>query len=155
MPPGRTTVIVASGTSPVWVLTSFLPVDDATLATLHEAFTARWNKVAPGDTLNWVFQCRHESQTETRLMAGTVPEPHVVSERGARYRVHVLKGQNHGLFLDMAEGRKYWFQIARGQAAINGRELKAGDALGLENETGKAEIKALEDLELLAFELPH
>jgi 23S rRNA (cytosine1962-C5)-methyltransferase len=54
-----------------------------------------------------VFQCRHASQTETRLMAGSVPEPHVVSEDGARYRVHVLKGQNHGLFLDMAEGRRW------------------------------------------------
>jgi 23S rRNA (cytosine1962-C5)-methyltransferase len=31
----------------------------------------------------------------------------VVSEQGARYRVHVLKGQNHGLFLDMAEGRRW------------------------------------------------
>ncbi|MEG1769448.1 MAG: class I SAM-dependent methyltransferase, partial [Comamonas sp.] len=28
-------------------------------------------------------------------------------ENGTRYRVHVLKGQNHGLFLDMAEGRRW------------------------------------------------
>ena len=40
-------------------------------------------------------------------MAGSVPEPHVVTENGTRYRVHVLKGQNHGLFLDMAEGRRW------------------------------------------------
>ena len=31
----------------------------------------------------------------------------MVTERGARYRVHVLRGQNHGLFLDMAEGRQW------------------------------------------------
>jgi len=31
----------------------------------------------------------------------------VVAEQGAQYRVHVLKGQNHGLFLDMAEGRRW------------------------------------------------
>jgi 23S rRNA (cytosine1962-C5)-methyltransferase len=36
-----------------------------------------------------------------------VPDPHVVTEGGARYRVHVHKGQNHGLFLDMAEGRRW------------------------------------------------
>jgi 23S rRNA (cytosine1962-C5)-methyltransferase len=36
-----------------------------------------------------------------------VPEPHVVTEQGAHFRVHVLKGQNHGLFLDMAEGRRW------------------------------------------------
>lgn len=40
-------------------------------------------------------------------MAGAVPEPHVVSEAGARYLVHLLRGQNHGLFLDMAEGRRW------------------------------------------------
>jgi 23S rRNA (cytosine1962-C5)-methyltransferase len=66
-----------------------------------------------------VFQCRHESQTETRLMAGAVPEPHVVSERGARYLVHVLKGQNHGLFLDMAEGRRWVRAHAQGHKVLN------------------------------------
>jgi 23S rRNA (cytosine1962-C5)-methyltransferase len=40
-------------------------------------------------------------------MAGAVPEPHEVSENGALFRVHVLKGQNHGLFLDMAAGRQW------------------------------------------------
>jgi 23S rRNA (cytosine1962-C5)-methyltransferase len=55
----------------------------------------------------WVYQCRHEGRTETRLMAGTVPEPHVVTENDSLFRVHLLKGQNHGLFLDMAEGRRW------------------------------------------------
>ncbi len=104
---------------PVWVLTSFQPVDEATLAMLHAALAARWAEVAPGEPLNWVFQCRHDSQTETRLMAGAVPEPHVVSERGARYLVHVLKGQNHGLFLDMAEGRQWVREHAQGQKVLN------------------------------------
>jgi 23S rRNA (cytosine1962-C5)-methyltransferase len=40
-------------------------------------------------------------------MSGTVPDPHVVTENGASFRVHVLKGQNHGLFLDMAQGREW------------------------------------------------
>ncbi len=31
----------------------------------------------------------------------------MVSEAGARFLVHLLKGQNHGLFLDMAEGRRW------------------------------------------------
>ena len=104
---------------PVWVLTSFKPVDDATLGTLHAALSARWAEVAPGEPLNWVFQCRHEGRTETRLMAGAVPEPHVVSERGARYLVHVLRGQNHGLFLDMAEGRQWVREHAAGCKVLN------------------------------------
>ena len=98
---------------PVWVLTSFQPVTDEVLATLHAALSARWRQLASEAPLNWVFQCRHEGRTETRLMAGSVPDPHVVSEDGTRYRVHAQKGQNHGLFLDMAEGRRW----VRGQAA--------------------------------------
>ena len=96
---------------PVFVLTSFQPASDEDLAAVGAALAARWAQIAPGQPLNWVYQCRHTSHTgghaETRLMAGSVPEPHVVTEQGARFRVHVLKGQNHGLFLDMAEGRRW------------------------------------------------
>lgn len=92
---------------PVLLLTSFQPVEEADLASIGAALAHRWQQVAPGQPLHWVFQCRHEGRSETRLMAGSVPEPHVVNENGTRYRVHVLKGQNHGLFLDMAEGRRW------------------------------------------------
>ena len=92
---------------PVWVLTSFQPVTDDDLAILGTALATRWQQLAPDQTLNWVFQCRHEGRTDTRLMAGSVPDPHVVTEQGLKFRVHVLKGQNHGLFLDMAEGRRW------------------------------------------------
>ncbi|RYF22845.1 MAG: methyltransferase domain-containing protein [Comamonadaceae bacterium] len=98
---------------PVLVLTSFAPATDEQLATIGAALQARWEQIAPaGEPLNWVFQHRGEAlriegRSETRLMAGSVPDPHIVTEQGARYRVHVLKGQNHGLFLDMAEGRRW------------------------------------------------
>lgn len=91
---------------PVWLVTSFLPVEEAELATLHAALAARWAELKPGEPLNWVFQYRHEARAETRLMAGSVPEPHVVREDGAGFRVHLLRGLNHGFFLDMAEGRR-------------------------------------------------
>ena len=97
---------------PVFVLTSFAPATEAQLDAVGAALQARWAQLAPGQALNWVFQHRGEAlrlegRSDTRLMAGSVPEPHVVTEDGARYRVHVLKGQNHGLFLDMAEGRRW------------------------------------------------
>jgi 23S rRNA (cytosine1962-C5)-methyltransferase len=96
---------------PVWVLTSFAPLADDDLATLETALRSRWAELAPGETLNWVFQCRLSGAgatgTDTRLMGGSVPDPHVVTEDNARYAVHVLRGQNHGLFLDMAEGRRW------------------------------------------------
>lgn len=93
--------------APVLLLTSFKPVPEEELAAIGAALEQRWQQIGAGAPLNWVFQCRHEGRSDTRLMAGSVPEPHVVTENGTRYRVHVLKGQNHGLFLDMAEGRRW------------------------------------------------
>ncbi len=92
---------------PVWVLTSFQPMPEDALAAIQAALAARLRHIAPAQALNWVYQCRLDGKTETRLMAGSVPAPHVVTENGAKFLVHVLKGQNHGLFLDMAEGRRW------------------------------------------------
>lgn len=94
---------------PVWLLTSFAPVTDDELAQIGQALATRWAELAPGQPLNWVFQHRDEFRVQNRLMAGSVPSPHLVSEHGARYEVHLLRGQNHGLFLDMAAGRQ-WVQ---------------------------------------------
>jgi 23S rRNA (cytosine1962-C5)-methyltransferase len=93
--------------APVFVFTSFEELQDDALATVGNALAARWAQLANGAPLNWVYQCRTAGPADTRVMAGSVPEPHEVSEDGARYRVHVAKGQNHGLFLDMAEGRRW------------------------------------------------
>jgi 23S rRNA (cytosine1962-C5)-methyltransferase len=96
---------------PVLVLTSFQVVSEDELATVDAALSMRWTEIAPDLPLNWVFQCRADGHLETRLMSGAVPDPHVVTENGARYRVHVLKGKNHGLFLDMANGREWVRQM--------------------------------------------
>ena len=98
--------------APVWVSTSFRPALDAELAALHAALLAR------DPALHWVHQTRHEGRSDTRLMAGTVPEAHVVTEAGCRFRVHVQRGQNHGLFLDMAEGRRWVRQQAAAQPGL-------------------------------------
>ena len=105
--------------APVWVLTSFKPVTEEELAQCQAALQARWDTLAPGEPLNWVYQCRSAGQAETRLMAGSVPEEHVVTEQGARYRVHVLRGQNHGLFLDMAKGREWLKNHAKHENVLN------------------------------------
>jgi 23S rRNA (cytosine1962-C5)-methyltransferase len=109
--------LVLDAYPPVWVLTSFQPLTDEELADVHSTLASRWAELQAAQStdqpLNWVYQCRQGgigsqgSHAETRLMAGSVPEPHVVTEAGARYAVHVLRGQNHGLFLDMAEGRRW------------------------------------------------
>lgn len=92
---------------PCWVLTSFQPVPDEDVNAAHAALAARWAEVAPAEALNLVFQVRDEGRSDTRLLAGAVPDPHEVLEAGTRFRVHVERGQNHGLFLDMAEGRRW------------------------------------------------
>jgi 23S rRNA (cytosine1962-C5)-methyltransferase len=92
---------------PVLVLTSFQAVSEDELATIGVALSTRWAQIAPDQTLNWVFQCRADGHVETRLMSGSVPDPHVIEESGASFCVHVLRGQNHGLFLDMAKGREW------------------------------------------------
>ncbi|WP_198968996.1 class I SAM-dependent methyltransferase [Xylophilus sp. ASV27] len=113
---------------PVFVLTSFQPADDDALAAVGAALAARWQQLAPGQPLNWVFQCRHERHPDTRLIAGSVPDPHVVTEQGARFRIHVLKGQNHGLFLDMAQGRRW---VREHVAARKAREPRGAKVLNL------------------------
>ena len=94
--------------APVWVLTSFQSLDDDALHCIGDALAMRWAQIAPGQHLNWVYQLRQSGvRTQTQLMAGSVPQPHVVTEDGTKYRVQLLHGQNHGLFLDMVEGRRW------------------------------------------------
>ena len=131
---------------PVFVLTSFAPVDEGQLAAIGDALGARWAQLAPGQPLAWVFQHRGEAlrlegRSDTRLMAGSVPDPHVVHEGGARFRVHVQRGQNHGLFLDMAEGRRWVREYA---AAFRAREQRGARVLNLFAYTCAFSVAALQ-----------
>lgn len=60
--------------------------------------------------------------------------------------------------MDLDPGRKYWLQVARGQAALTGEgmdaALRTGDGLGLENAAGHATLRAEENAEILFFDLP-
>ncbi len=92
---------------PAWLLTAHAPADPADLAAVQAALAARWAEVAPGEPLNLVFQDRSTPQGPARLLAGALPEPLLAGEDGLRYEVQLLRGRNHGLFLDMAEGRRW------------------------------------------------
>ena len=108
---------------PVWVLTHFGQATDDETAAVGTALAARQAALDPSQPLNWVFQQRQPdgpgSRAMTQLMAGSVTEPHVVQEARARYRVHVLQGQNRGLFLDMAEGRRWVREHAQHARVLN------------------------------------
>jgi len=117
---------------PVFVLTSFATTTDEQLATVGAALQARWQQIAPPDqaqSLNWVFQqrgqaARPQARSDTLLMAGNVPDPHIVTEGPALFLVRVLRGQNHGLFLDMAEGRRWVRDFAADFKQSEGRGAK-------------------------------
>lgn len=103
--------LVLDAFPPVLVLTSFQPLPADALQTIGDALAARWAQIGQGQPLNWVYQMRQPgAKAETQLMAGSVPEPHIVTEAGLKFRAHVLRGQNHGLFLDMAEGRHWVYE---------------------------------------------
>ncbi len=109
--------------APVWLVTRFGEASDEDAQRIGEALAARQAQLRPGEPLNWVFQRRQPdgpaSRPLTTVMAGSVPEPHNVTEDGTTYRVHLLRGQNHGLFLDMAEGRRWVRRHAAGRKVLN------------------------------------
>jgi 23S rRNA (cytosine1962-C5)-methyltransferase len=94
---------------PVWLLTSHnVEVSNEDLELFSSALECRWSKLSGDSPLNWVYQCRSDT-TSTTVMAGSVPDPHVVTEHGVQFVVRLLHAQNHGIFLDMANGRE-WVQ---------------------------------------------
>ena len=95
---------------PAFLVTRFGPPsahEPHQLAQIGDALALRWSQLAPGAALTWVFQARNAGEPHTQLMAGDLPQPLVVTEQGTRFRVQLDKGQNHGLFLDMAAGREW------------------------------------------------
>lgn len=109
---------------PAWLLTKFdEPASEAELRAIGAALSARWAQIAPPEqVLCWVYQGRQIDEqggrADTRVMAGALPEPHGVEEAGARYLVHLMRGQNHGLFLDMAAGRAWVRELAAAQPGL-------------------------------------
>ncbi|MBN8748775.1 Ribosomal RNA large subunit methyltransferase I [Xylophilus ampelinus] len=111
---------------PVLLLTSFRAMDEAEIDAIGDALAERWRQLDAGP-LNWVLQVREGGgRADTRLMAGAAPDPHEVTEDGLRYRVHVLRGQNHGLFLDMAAGRRWVREHIAGRVAADAASRTGG-----------------------------
>ena len=104
---------------PVWLVTKFGAVTPEEQALLTAALQARHDQLATDRPLKAVLQTRHEGRSDTTVLAGSLPEPHVVTEDGAKYRVNLQRGQNHGLFLDMAEGRRWVRTHAQGHKVLN------------------------------------
>ena len=112
---------------PVFVVTRFAAPsseESIDLARIGEALAKRWSQIAPGQALTWVFQRRNEREPHTQVMAAALPDPLVVTEQGARFRVQLERSQNHGLFLDMAAGREWVRQCVKAHCSRHPRGPK-------------------------------
>ncbi len=104
---------------PVWLITKFGEASAEEQSLLTAALQARHDQLAPDQPLNAVLQTRHAGRSHSTVLAGSLPEPHLVTEDSAKYRINLQHGQNHGLFLDMAEGRRWVRAHAAGHKVLN------------------------------------
>ncbi|WP_394393466.1 class I SAM-dependent methyltransferase [Shewanella woodyi] len=104
---------------PVLLLTSFKPLEADELAAATQGLAQFWVAQRGDEPMNLVYQYRSGGQTHTDLIAGSVPEQHTVCENGAKFHVHLLRGQNHGLFLDMKNGRQWVREQAQDKKVLN------------------------------------
>ncbi|WP_394204106.1 class I SAM-dependent methyltransferase [Shewanella waksmanii] len=104
---------------PVILLTSFTDLADDELQLALSTIKNHWTETVADKPCNLVYQYRHGGQTQTRLLCGEVPEPHVVTEHGCQFQVHLLRGQNHGLFVDMRNGRHWVKHHAQDKKVLN------------------------------------
>ncbi|CAM3468732.1 class I SAM-dependent methyltransferase [Parendozoicomonas haliclonae] len=105
---------------PVLLLTAFKPVDQELKGELEQMlqmlWTGHWQRQ---DEMNLVFQQRGAGIASVDVLSGSVPEHHIVEENGRKSLVHLMRGQNHGLFLDMRNGRDWVQENASGKNVLN------------------------------------
>lgn len=107
---------------------SFLNIDlypPAILVTLYEERSDFWKKSLAESLLRFpriptvVFQERISPPWKNSLYGDPLPDSHIISEDGLNYRVFLDKGENPGIFPDMAEGRRLVRSVARGKKVLN------------------------------------
>ena len=105
---------------PVWLLTSFKELEPADLHTIQQSIESRSVGLdQPDIPLNFVYQFRSPTNATTAVLAGSIPDPHVVSENGMKFLVRLDRAKNHGIFLDMANGRDWVRQRAQDKVILN------------------------------------
>ncbi|TKB47280.1 SAM-dependent methyltransferase [Ferrimonas sediminicola] len=104
---------------PVLLLTTFTTPEPEQMRLWRQQVEQWWSQAGEGAPLNLVWQNRGVSPAATLQMAGQVPSPHWIREGQELFLVDLMRGQNHGLFLDMAEGRRWVRAHARGKRVLN------------------------------------
>ena len=105
---------------PVLLLTAFKPMEESFQKQVFAALKDMWSGVwKQSGEMNLVYQQRGTGISRVELVSGNVPEYHVVEEDGRKTVVHLMRGQNHGLFLDMRNGRQWVQEHAQGRKVLN------------------------------------
>ncbi|CAJ1949973.1 unnamed protein product [Cylindrotheca closterium] len=116
---------------PVWLLTSHnIQLSNDTIFSVHDMLPDKTNIPKPTNmsihndkmnknVINLVYQFRNDTGAETRIISGGVPKPHVVTENGMKFLVGIASGKNNGIFLDMANGRKWVQENTKDQNVLN------------------------------------
>ena len=103
----------------VWLLTSHLDkVSENELRMVQQCLEQQF-PLDPEINLVYQHRAKNASETFTSVVSGEVPDSHVISENGLKFLVQLPKGQNQGIFLDMAIGRAWVKQHAEGKRVLN------------------------------------
>lgn len=100
--------------SPVILITLYQAVDDAWLLTQAQALQA-----LTSECKSVQVQRRYEKFAPTQVLLGDAIDNTIVTENGLAYHIEFGKAQNSGLFLDMANGRRWTWQHAQGKNVLN------------------------------------
>lgn len=107
---------------PVFLLTSHnQDLGDDEVQTYRQALQETFHP--ENEEVSLVYQCRNvNTPTVTRIISGpSPPNPHIVTEQNGtlQYIVDITRNQNHGLFLDMANGREFVLNDAQEKNVLN------------------------------------
>jgi len=100
--------------APVVLITLYQEVTEDWLSSLVEDIRAQINDCK---SIQVQYRCRQQAPIET-LWGETITDL-VVSENQMKFAISLGKAQNHGLFLDMKNGRNWLMQRANGKRVLN------------------------------------
>lgn len=106
----------------------FLNIDffsPALFVTLYDERDEEWKKELSGSLLEYdavesvVFQTRTSSPWQNDIYGYELPERHIITEDGLQYLVNLKRGENPGIFPDMADGRALVRAVSKDKKVLN------------------------------------
>ncbi|AWB65277.1 methyltransferase [Saccharobesus litoralis] len=100
--------------APVVLITLYKPVEQVWLNTLVSHIQSRVHQCQ-----SIQVQHRYQKMAPVDVMWGDKIDSLTATEHGLNYKINLANNQNHGLFLDMANGRKWVIENAKNRRVVN------------------------------------